>query len=72
MQAARNTIMKGTEVCPKNEDVWLEAIRLQVIITKLKKKSTVVRLPCSAGLSEKNLGASWPRSFHFWSPEQVF
>ena len=30
MQAARNTIMKGTEVCSKNEDVWLEAIRLQV------------------------------------------
>lgn len=29
MQAARNTIMKGTEVCSKNEDVWLEAIRLQ-------------------------------------------
>lgn len=29
MQAARNTIMKATEVCPKNEDVWLEAIRLQ-------------------------------------------
>lgn len=32
MQAARNTIMKGTEVCSKNEDVWLEAIRLQVCI----------------------------------------
>ena len=30
MQAARNTIVKGTEVCSKNEDVWLEAIRLQV------------------------------------------
>ncbi|KAL9962298.1 hypothetical protein ACROYT_G031386 [Oculina patagonica] len=29
MQAARNTIVKGTEVCSKNEDVWLEAIRLQ-------------------------------------------
>lgn len=29
MQAARNTIMKGSEVCSKNEDVWLEAIRLQ-------------------------------------------
>ena len=33
MQAARNTIMKGTEVCSKNEDVWLEAIRLQVCIS---------------------------------------
>ncbi len=30
MQTARNTIMKGCEVCPKNEDVWLEAVRLQV------------------------------------------
>ena len=50
MQAARNTIMKATEVCPKNEDVWLEAIRLQVIITNLKKKSTVICLPCQSVL----------------------
>jgi pre-mRNA-processing factor 6 len=28
MQAARNLIMKGTEQCPKSEDVWLEASRL--------------------------------------------
>ena len=33
MQAARNIVMKGTEVCPKNEDVWLEAVRLQVCPT---------------------------------------
>ena len=26
----------------------------------------------SARLSEKNVGDSWPPSFHFWSPEQVF
>ena len=32
MQAARNTIMKGCEICPMNEDVWLEAVRLQVSI----------------------------------------
>ena len=25
-----------------------------------------------ARLSEKSLGASWPLSFHFWSPGQVF
>ena len=25
-----------------------------------------------ARLSEKNLGATWPPSFHFWSPGQVF
>ncbi len=30
MQAARNIIMKGSDVCAKNEDVWLEAVRLQV------------------------------------------
>lgn len=28
LQAARNIIMKGTEACPKSEEVWLEAIRL--------------------------------------------
>lgn len=35
MQTARNTIMKGCEVCPKNEDVWLEAVRLQVSRRKI-------------------------------------
>jgi len=29
IQAARNLIMRGCEVCPKSEDVWLEAARLQ-------------------------------------------
>jgi len=29
VQAARNLIMRGCEVCPKSEDVWLEAARLQ-------------------------------------------
>uniref|UniRef100_T1JN63 Pre-mRNA-processing factor 6 n=1 Tax=Strigamia maritima TaxID=126957 RepID=T1JN63_STRMM len=29
IQTARNLIMKGCEVCPKSEDVWLEAARLQ-------------------------------------------
>lgn len=29
VQSARNLIMKGTEMCPKSEDVWLEAARLQ-------------------------------------------
>ena len=29
IQAARNLIMKGTEVCLRSEDVWLEACRLQ-------------------------------------------
>lgn len=28
LQAARNLIMKGTEHCPKSEDIWLEATRL--------------------------------------------
>lgn len=30
LQAARNLIMKGTEECPKSEDIWLEAARLMV------------------------------------------
>ncbi|XP_040565039.1 pre-mRNA-processing factor 6 [Lepeophtheirus salmonis] len=29
IQTARNLIMKGVEVCPRSEDVWLEAARLQ-------------------------------------------
>ncbi|KAG8199374.1 hypothetical protein JTE90_011834 [Oedothorax gibbosus] len=29
LQTARNLIMKGCEMCPKSEDVWLEAARLQ-------------------------------------------
>ncbi|CAL8325486.1 unnamed protein product [Merluccius merluccius] len=29
LQVARNLIMKGTEMCHKSEDVWLEAARLQ-------------------------------------------
>lgn len=29
MQAARNLVMRGTEMCPKSEDIWLEAVRLQ-------------------------------------------
>ena len=38
IQKARNLIMKGTEACPKNEDVWLEAVRLQVFSILLKKE----------------------------------
>eukprot|EP00096_Caligus_rogercresseyi_P012966 TRINITY_DN5633_c0_g3_i1.p1 TRINITY_DN5633_c0_g3~~TRINITY_DN5633_c0_g3_i1.p1 ORF type:complete len:932 (+),score=268.10 TRINITY_DN5633_c0_g3_i1:125-2920(+) len=29
IQTARNLILKGVEVCPRSEDVWLEAARLQ-------------------------------------------
>lgn len=29
LQTARNLIMKGCEMCPKSEDIWLEAARLQ-------------------------------------------
>ena len=32
IQAARNIIMRGTEVCPSSEDVWLEAARLMVCV----------------------------------------
>ena len=38
-------------------------------ITNWSTCSTVTTF--SARLSEKNFGASWPPSFHFWSPEQV-
>ena len=37
MQAARNIITKGTEVCPNNEDLWLEATRLQVSLMGIIK-----------------------------------
>ncbi|CAI7993816.1 Pre-mRNA-processing factor 6, partial [Geodia barretti] len=30
IQKARNIVMQGCDACPKNEDVWLEATRLQV------------------------------------------
>lgn len=33
LQTARNLIMQGCEMCPKSEDVWLEAARLQVSFT---------------------------------------
>ena len=39
---------------------------------KYKSFTKYVRWLDSARLSEKNLGASWPPSFHFLSPEQVF
>ena len=29
LQQARNIIVKACEVCPNNEDVWIEAARLQ-------------------------------------------
>lgn len=31
IQAARNLIMRGTETCPNNEDIWLEAARLMPV-----------------------------------------
>ncbi len=31
---ARELMMKGCEMCPNNEDVWLEAARLQVCINR--------------------------------------
>lgn len=36
MQMARNIIMRGCEVCSKNEDVWVESIRLQVGVSVIK------------------------------------
>ena len=49
--AARNLIMRGSEYCPKSEDVWLEAIRLhdnanaKIIAAKaIKENNRSVRL----------------------------
>lgn len=48
LQAARNIIMQGTEMCPKSEDVWLEAARLQPVgVAKQVCASAVVQLPQS-------------------------
>lgn len=38
LQAARNIIMKGCETCPRSEEMWLEAARLQVNITDKEDK----------------------------------
>lgn len=51
MQAARNLIMKGTEQCPKSEDVWLEAARLLPLdISKGIVAQAVKQLPSSVKL----------------------
>ena len=51
LQTARNLIMKGCEMCPRSEDVWLEAIRLQPLdIGKAVVSEAVKRLPQSVKL----------------------
>ena len=51
LQVARNLIMKGTEACPKSEDCWLEAIRLQPRDTgKVVVAQAVRQLPLSVKL----------------------
>ena len=51
LQVARNLIMKGTEACPKSEDCWLEAIRLQSADTgKVVVAQAVRQLPLSVKL----------------------
>ena len=45
-------------------DYELKFVKMQLLITSIS--------PCRARLSEKNLGASWPLSFHFSLPVQVF
>eukprot|EP00794_Sanderia_malayensis_P012168 gene12168-13423_t len=51
MQKARNLIFKGTEACPKNEDVWLEGVRLQPPETaKLIVAQAIKELPQSVRL----------------------
>jgi len=51
IQKARNLIIKGTEACQKNEDVWLEAVRLQVgELTKAVVAQAIKQLPLSVRL----------------------
>ncbi|XP_035659533.1 pre-mRNA-processing factor 6-like [Branchiostoma floridae] len=64
VQAARNIIMKGTEVCQKSEDVWLEAIRLQptdigraVVTQAVRQISGSVRLWIKAAEIEEEMRA---------------
>lgn len=47
MVAARKTIMQGCEMCPKSEDVWLEAARLHV-------RLHIVLLMCVSDITMKN------------------
>ena len=47
MVAARKTIMQGCEMCPKSEDVWLEAARLHV-------RLHTVLLMCVPDITMKN------------------
>ena len=39
MVAARKLIKQGCEQCPKSEDVWLEAARLHVSVTRTTRYS---------------------------------
>lgn len=64
LQTARNLIMQGCEMCPKSEDVWLEAARLQpadlaksVIAQALRHIPTSVRSWIKAADLENELKA---------------
>ncbi|XP_030829995.1 pre-mRNA-processing factor 6 [Strongylocentrotus purpuratus] len=64
LQAARNTIMKGTEVCPRSEELWLEASRLQpgdtakaVIAQAVRNLPDSVRIWIRAAAIEVDTGA---------------
>ncbi|KAK2720533.1 hypothetical protein QYM36_004418 [Artemia franciscana] len=64
IQAARNLIMQGCEACPKSEDLWLEAARLQppdvakgVIATAVRSLPTSVRIWVRAAELEADVKA---------------
>uniref|UniRef100_A0A672TAR7 Pre-mRNA-processing factor 6 n=1 Tax=Sinocyclocheilus grahami TaxID=75366 RepID=A0A672TAR7_SINGR len=64
LQVARNLIMKGTEMCPKSEDVWLEAARLQpgdtakaVVAQAVRHLPQSVRIYISAAELETDIRA---------------
>ncbi|XP_065063649.1 pre-mRNA-processing factor 6-like isoform X2 [Rhopilema esculentum] len=64
IQKARNLIYKGTEACQKNEDVWLEAVRLQppetaksIVTQAIKELPQSVRLWIKAADLEQEVPA---------------
>lgn len=64
LQNARNLIMKGCEECPKSEDIWLEAARLQppelakgVVAEAVKSIPTSVKIWIKASSLESELKA---------------
>lgn len=50
LQAARNLILNGCQLCPDSEDLWLEAVRLGPDTAKKVIAQAVQHLPNSVKL----------------------